>query len=196
MNWKQIAITFLASAALATQAFAAQGGAGGGGGAAGGGAAGGGGAASGGGGAGGGGVTTVSVLPTTPPAPDVVLRESFGPGPDLIFARPQGGNGKLRSVSAGGDLSGFWLEYPGTRKNIWATTGPGGPHWEFAFASLNPFETLASPIHPSPFNGVAFSDWADGIVAFPDAVVPFAGVATKYSLSAELFPAFLEGSSI
>jgi hypothetical protein len=34
------------------------------------------------------------------------------------------------------------------------------------------------------------------VVAFPDLIVPFRGVAAKYSLSAELFPAFLPGSYV
>ncbi|HZX64903.1 MAG TPA: hypothetical protein VFE76_05890, partial [Myxococcales bacterium] len=59
-----------------------------------------------------------------------------------------------------------------------------------------PFEAMASPLQPQPFNGIAFSDWADDVVAFPDLVLPFRGVATKYSLSAELFPAFLPGSYV
>jgi hypothetical protein len=92
-------------------------------------------------------------------------------------------------------LDGFWLEFPGSKKAVWATpqTGPG---WVFAFASLNPFETLASPIQPLPFDGVAFSEWRDGIVAFPDLVIPFRGPGTRYSVSAELFPAFLPDSYV
>lgn len=168
---KQIAATFIAAAAIATSAVASRGE--------------------------GGGAPPFDVLPTVAPAPDVVLRESFGPGPDPIFARPQGGNGGLRSVFAGGDLDGVWLEYPAGKSNRWVTQEAAGqPHWEFAFASLNPFEVLPSPIQPDPFNGVAFSDWADEIVAFPDLVVPFRGIATKYSVSAELFPAFLPGSYV
>jgi hypothetical protein len=174
MNGKQMVAIFAVTAAFATQALARGGGGGGG---------------------GGGGTTTVDVLPATPPAPGVVLRESFGPGPASILARPQGGNGILRSVFASTDLGGYWLEYPGSKKTEWATPN-GGPRWEFAFASLDPFETLPSPIQPLPFNGVAFSDWADDVLAFPDAIVPFRGVATRYSLSAELFPAFLPGSYV
>ena len=80
MNWKQILAIFALTASVATQALA-RGGAGGGGG---------------GGGAGGVGTPPVGVLPTSAPAAGVVLRESFGPGPDLIFARPQGGNQSQR----------------------------------------------------------------------------------------------------
>jgi hypothetical protein len=62
--------------------------------------------ASGGGGGGGGTVSGVSILPTTAPAPDVLLRESFGPADGQ---RPASGNGVLKSVS-GSSLAGFWLE--------------------------------------------------------------------------------------
>jgi hypothetical protein len=136
---------------------------------------------------GGGGTTSPNPLPATPPAADVILRESFGPGPDGIFTRPQGGNGNLRQVFAGASLSGFWLEYPGSKSSQW-TTPDVGPGWHFAFASLNPYETLPSPIQPDPFNGIAFSDWRDGLVAFPDALIPFRGASSRYSVSAELYP--------
>ena len=152
-----------------------------------------GGSGSGGGGGGGGGGTATTVaspLPATPPAPDVVLRESFGPGIDPDFVRPQGRNGNLRQVSAGTDLSGFWAEYPVSKNEQW-TTPAGG--WHFAFASLNPFETPASPIQPLPFNRISFSDWASGIASYPDAVLPFRGLTDRYSVSAELYPAPVDG---
>jgi hypothetical protein len=187
MNLKQIASTFAAMTLIATSALAAQGGAGGGG-------VGGGGA-----GGAGGGVPTANPapanpLPTTAPAPGVLFRESFGPGPvETLFARPQGGSGKLRTVIAGTSLSGFWVEWPGTKSNTWSS--PNGA-WIFAFASPDPFEVLASPLQPTPFDGIAFSDWADGAVTTFDAVAPFRGAGTAYTLSADIFPAFLEGSYV
>src|SRR5512140_3758039 len=147
-----------------------------------------------GGGGGGGGGTTTNPLPSTPPAPDVVLRESFGPGPSPSFSRPQGGNGNVRAVFAGTGLNGFWLEYPGSKSNEWVT--PDAVGWDFAFASLNPLETLPSPIQPDPFNGVVFSDWSDGVVTFADALLPFRGVSTRYSLSADLYPGALPGAYV
>jgi hypothetical protein len=151
--------------------------------------------ASGGSGGGGGATTTINPLPSTAPAPDVVLRESFGPGPDPTLSRPQGGNGNLRAVFAGTGLGGFWVEYPGSKSNSWVTPDVG-PGWHFAFASLNPYETLASPIQPDPFNGVVISVWTDGVLAFPDALLPFRGVSTRYSVSADLYPAYLPGSYV
>ena len=151
--------------------------------------------ASGGSGSGGGGTTTASnPLPMTPPSPDIVLRESFGPGVDPTYARPQGGNGNLRQVFASTGLSGFWLEYPGSKSMSWATPDVG-PGWQFAFASINPYE-IPSPIQPAPFNGIVFSSWADGIVSYPDAIIPFRGVATKYAVSAEMYPGVLTGAYV
>lgn len=171
MNLKTILLAVASSAVLATQAFAS-------------------------GGAGGGGSTPppFNPLPTTPPSPDIVLRESFGPGPGPAWARPQGGNGNLRSIFAGTGLAGIWLEYPGSKSAAWATPDIGAG-WHFAGASINPYE-IPSPIQPDPFNGVAYSQWADGILSYPDAIIPFRGVATKYSVSAEVFPGVLTGAYV
>jgi hypothetical protein len=188
MNLKQIVTVFAVLALSSTQALAAQGGAGGGGGAGGAGGAGGGGAAK---------PPPAPVppnpLPTTAPAPGVIFRESFGPGADGVFSRPQGGSGNLRVVNAGTSLSGFWVEWPGTKSTSWSS--PNGA-WIFAFASIDPFETLPTPIQPFPFDGIAFSDWADGVVTTFDAIAPFRGTATAYTLSADIFPAFLDGSYV
>jgi len=151
-----------------------------------------------GGGGGGGGIQPPSILPTTPPAPGVILRESFGLGAMTTagsFARPQGGNGVLRAVNINMSVGGFWLEYPGSKSSVWSAPDVGG-QWIFAAASLNPFEVLDSPLQAPGFNGIAFSGWSDGIITTSDLVVPFRGAATKYVLSAELFPAFLPGSYI
>ena len=91
--------------------------------------------------------------------------------------RPQGGNGNLRNIFAGTGLNDFWVEY-GSKNAIWVTPEIKG--WDFSFASLNPFESLASPIPADPFNGVIFSDWTDGVVTSSDALLPFRGVSTPY----------------
>jgi hypothetical protein len=128
----------------------------------------------------------------------VILRESFGLGALTaagFFARPQGGNGLLRTVTTNMSVGGFWLEYPGSKSAVWSAPDVGG-QWIFAAATPNPFEALSSPIQEQGFNGIAFSGWSDGVVTTSDLVVPFHGAATKYVLSAELFPAFLPGSYI
>jgi hypothetical protein len=178
MNWKQIAAALASMALTTTPVFASQGGAGGGGGGAGGGAA---------------APPIANPLPATTPALGVLFRESFGPGADLVLARPTGGNGKLRSVIAGTSLGGFWVEWPGSKSNTWSAANGA---WVFAFASLDPFEVLPTPIQPLPFNGIAFSDWADGVVTTFDAIAPFRGAATAYTVSADVFPAFLGGSYV
>jgi len=43
---------------------------------------------------------------------------------------------------------------------------------------------------------VAFSEWRDGLLAFPDAVIPFRGAATRYTLSADVFPGILAGAYV
>lgn len=172
MNLKRISFVLAGAALVASQALASGGSGGGGGGSA----------------------TAVNPLPTTPPSPDIFLRESFGPGPAPDYARPQGGNGNLRQVFAGTGLSGYWLEYPGSKSMAWATpdTGPG---WHFAYASTNPYE-IASPLQPDPFNGIVISAWTDGVVSYPDAIIPFRGAAAKYSVSAELYPGVLTGAYV
>jgi hypothetical protein len=47
-----------------------------------------------------------------------------------------------------------------------------------------------------PFNGVAFSEWRNEVLAFPDAVIPFRGPAVPYTLSADLFPGILAGAYV
>src|SRR4051812_8496680 len=77
------------------------------------------------GGTGGGGGTTVSgvsILPTTAPAPDVLIRESFGMADGF---RPAGGKGAAKSVYASTSLSGFWLEYPGSKNTQWISPDAG-----------------------------------------------------------------------
>ena len=142
----------------------------------------------------GGGTTFVNPLPSTPPSPDIVLRESFGPGLDPDFVRPHGGKGDLRTIFAGTNLAGFWVEYPGSKSMAWATpdTGPG---WHFAYASLNPYE-IPSPIQPDPFNGVVISEWRDGLLAFPDALIPFRGLGSRYAISAEMYPGVVTGGYV
>ena len=60
----------------------------------------------------GGGTTTPvpQILPTTAPAPGVLLRESFGQA-DLL--RPHGGKGTLRETYIHTTFGGFWLEWHG-----------------------------------------------------------------------------------
>jgi hypothetical protein len=182
MDLKRIAISFTAAVILSTPAFASKSGTVSSGG-------GGGGSTSGGGG-GGGTTAPVNVLPTTPPAPDVVLRESFGMG-DQFGGRPQGDKGDLRSPVGSPSLAGYWLEFPGSKNSPWAAS-----RWMFASCSLNPYETLASPLENGISDGCLFSEWRDGVLAYADALVPFQAPATKYTVSTEMYPGFLDGAYV
>ena len=123
------------------------------------------------GGSGGGGTSTCDttvVLPTTAPAPDVILRESFGVG-NLL--RPAGGKGCLRNVTVHPSLQGFWLEYPGNKNTAWLASSTG-QQWAFCGSSDNPYE-MPSPLQTTYGNGCIVSFWADPVVDHPAALMPF-----------------------
>lgn len=137
-------------------------------------------------------VTTIAVTPPTPPATPpplpagLVLRESFGPGQG--YERPVG-KGVLRSTLSGG-IDNFWAEYPGAASVTW--TAPE-QSWIFAGCSTDPWE---APSDLQPYNGCTVSPWTDGLVHFPDALLPFGGLSAAYVVSADLYPAGLPGTSI
>lgn len=129
----------------------------------------------------------VNPLPTTAPAPDIVVRESFGPGPAGI--RPKGGKGDLRSTFIGTTLGGFWVEWPGNKNNAWIT-GSGEATWKFTASSnggpdWDPYE-LPSPLEVDTFYGQVFSDVSDGVSGgYPTALLPVAWPTTGWSMSIE-----------
>jgi hypothetical protein len=138
------------------------------------------------GGTGGGGTvttTTYNPLPTTAPAPDIIMRESFGPGDSLL--RPTGGKGTI---------GGFWLEYPGNKNNVWLTPDVGQT-WKFCGGD-NPLE-LASPLQ-NQFGGCAASEWFDPPTSYPTALMPItmALPSTGYELSMEGYPAPIAGAYV
>ncbi len=136
-------------------------------------------------------VTGTNPLPTTAPAPDILVRESFGPGPAGI--RPKGGKGDLRSTFIGTTLGGFWVEWPGNKNNAWITNG-GEATWKFTASSNgganpNAYE-LPSPLEVDLGYGViagqVFSDVSDGISGgLPTALLPVAWPTTAWSVSIE-----------
>jgi hypothetical protein len=150
------------------------------------------------GGGGGGGtpaVTGVNPLPTTAPAPGVLLRESFGEGPDVM--RPAGGKGQLKTDYVATSLGGFWVEYPGSKTQAWLAADPsgGGQAWRFAASSDNENETLPTPMQTIG-NGSLASTWFDGVVANPTALMPFAPPATPWEFSVDVYPAVLAGAKV
>jgi hypothetical protein len=130
-------------------------------------------------------------LPTAAPAPDILLRESFGPGPQGL--RPKGGKGDMRSTFIGTTLGGFWVEWPGSKGNAWITPG-GEATWKFTAAVQehdpvgNPYE-LPSPLEVGGLRGQVFADVSDGATGgFPAALLPVRLPATAYAVSMEGYP--------
>ena len=139
----------------------------------------------GGGGGGGGTVTTPSILPTTAPAPDILMRESFGPADGF---RPAGGKGTLKSVGISNSLGGYWLEYPGTKNTAWLGVD-AGQSWNFAGCSGDPYE-LDSPLQVN-YGGCVVSFWADPPTSYPTALMPITVALPPegYEFSMEGYPA-------
>ncbi|HQU84948.1 MAG TPA: hypothetical protein PKY59_17545 [Pyrinomonadaceae bacterium] len=94
------------------------------------------------GGGNGGGSVGTNPLPQTAPAPDIIMRDSFGQGPDMM--RPASGKGTLKNTALGVSMSGFWLEYPGNKDNRWITPDSGDT-WRYCATAPNSYE-LFSPL--------------------------------------------------
>jgi len=140
------------------------------------------------GGDGGGGTScdTTPVLPTTAPAPDVIMRDSFGLGDRLV--RPTGGKGCNKADNVHTDISGFWVEYPGSKNTAWLAPAETNQTWRFCAMSDNPNE-MPSPLQGQWGNGCIASDWFDFVATRPTALVPFTQPATPYEISIEVWPA-------
>jgi hypothetical protein len=137
---------------------------------------------------GGGGTTTTttipSVLPTTAPAPGVLMRESFGMGNTL---RPSGGKGTLKDYLTHTSISGFWIEYPGSKDTAWLAA-PEPQTWRVCAESANPYE-MYSPLQVTYGNACAWSDWTAPITSTPAALMPFKAPAGAYEISINAWPA-------
>lgn len=130
-------------------------------------------------------------LPQTPPAPDVIYRESFGPA-DLL--RPTGSKGVLKETYAHTPIQNFWIEYPGSKNTAWMAPAEGQT-WRLCGASVNPYE-MFSPIQMSfgnYVNGCAISEWTDAPTQNPAALMPFNAPPTAYEVSLNGYPAPIEG---
>src|SRR5262249_55214177 len=134
--------------------------------------------AAGGSGGGGGGATncdTTPVLPTAAPAAGIIMRESFGAGPNVV--RPTGGKGCNKPSHSHTALTGFWVEYPGSKNATWLTAPESVRTWRFCGGG-DPNE-LPTPLQPtiangdntvlSILNGCAVSDWTDPQLPFDQA---------------------------
>jgi len=153
------------------------------------------------GGGGGGGSTPAPTpppnpLPTTPPAPDVLYRESFGEGP--YRQRPSGGKGTMKSSEIWEKLGGFWIEYPGSKNTQWMTLG-NEQGWRFCSNGdvANIFE-LYSPLqylYTGEFvNGCIASGFDEPTGISPTALVPFSAPTVPYEVSMDGMPSFFNGT--
>lgn len=97
----------------------------------------------------GGGNTFPNPLPQTPPAPDILFRDSFGQNAD--FLRPTGGHGELARTDAGSSINDFWVEYLGSKDARWISN-LNGPVWQFIAPGVNNPNELYSPLQN--FGGV------------------------------------------
>jgi hypothetical protein len=160
----------------------------------------GGGGGSGGGGGGGGGTPcdTTPVLPTTAPAPDIFMRESFGMGANNV--RPTGGKGCNKPDFVHTSITGFWMEYPGNKNTAWLTAPESQQTWRFCAQSTDPYEQ-PSPLQPvlpagDVMNGCVISDWFDPAQIageFPTAIIPLQKTAGAFQASIEGWPAPING---
>jgi hypothetical protein len=124
-------------------------------------------------------------LPSTAPAPDVIMRESFGPA-ELL--RPKGGKGDCREVWAHTPIRGFWMEYPGSKDTQWLAPAEGQT-WRFCGASDNALE-MPSPLQLTYANGCVASEWFDRpVLDIPTALMPFRAPAAAYEISMNGWPA-------
>lgn len=133
----------------------------------------------------------VNPLPKAAPAPGILVRESFGPGPETL--RPKSGKGDLRSAFIGTTLGGFWVEWPGSKATQWITP-TGEATWKFTSAIAehdpvgNPWE-LPSPLEVGGMRGQVFADLSDGSTgAMPAALMPVTLPSRPWTLSIEGYP--------
>jgi hypothetical protein len=141
-------------------------------------------AAASGGGDGAGGVAPQPPANVTPG--QLLLRESFGFGANLV--RPTGGGGTMKPVGVATDISSFWAENPGNASEVW--TAPGGKQvqaWAFSASSVNPKEA------PSPLDNGLNSNGTLTVGAAPAtgstnpaALLPFAPPPIPYEVSVDV----------
>lgn len=136
----------------------------------------------------------VSVLPTTPPEADMLVRESFGLAGTggLSTARPAGGKGTLKEV--GRNINGFWSEYPG-KARMWIAP-EGASTWGWCYTGENPNE-LPSPLQPVDRWGTACSQLqVDNLADVPTALLSFRQPGTAYTVSADGQPPNIPGTYV
>ncbi len=137
-------------------------------------------------------VPQTNPLPQTAPAPDVIYRESFGSGPDLL--RPAGSKGTLKESYIHTPLNNFWIEYPGGKSTVWSAPAEGQT-WRLCGASENPYE-MFSPLQVFQGfsnNGCVASEWTDNPAQNPTALLAFTAPNAAYEISFNGYPAPIAG---
>lgn len=145
-----------------------------------------GGSGGGGGGGGGGGTPcdTTTVLPGIAPFADIIIRESFGPGPSSV--RPAGGKGCNQAVFAKPYIGGYWSEFPGTRNSAWIAPPETTQTWRICTVSDNIYE-MPSPLQ-TVYNGCITSPWFDPVATRPTMLLPFTQPLGAYEVHLEMWP--------
>jgi hypothetical protein len=122
-------------------------------------------------------------MPNAAPAPDILLRESFGLGSTV---RPNGGKGKLKEIFSHTSLAGFWIEYPASKNTAWLAPAEGQT-WKICQATPDPYE-MPSPLQASYANGCITSGLFDPDPTRPTALMPFRAPANAYEASFDGHP--------
>lgn len=137
---------------------------------------------------------TASPLPQVAPEPGVLIHESFGWGSTNL--RPVGSKGALSWIPEKPSLSGYWVEYPGSKTLAWQA--PDTRHWKWAQVGgyLDPY-ALHSVL--DDLNAGAASS-VDGLQPAarpaPTALLPFTPPAQPWSVSMEVTPLALANSYV
>lgn len=141
-------------------------------------------------------VGAVNPLPKVAPEPDVLVRESFGPGPQTL--RPKGGKGDMRSSFVHTTIGGFWVEWPGNKNSAWITSS-GDQSWKFCGTAPTPYE-MPSPLEVDGNGGCAYSELFDLTLAQairPTALLPFTPPEGRViRISMEALPLYLGGTYV
>jgi hypothetical protein len=85
-------------------------------------------------------------------------------------------------------LTGFWVEYPGSKNTAWLAPAETTQTWRACGATDDPYE-MPSPIQATWGNGCIVSDWIDPVLTRPTALVPFTQPAAPYQISIDAWPA-------
>lgn len=137
-----------------------------------------------------------SPLPTTAPAPGVLVRESFGLGPDVV--RPFGGKGQLKPSNVHTTINSMWVEWPGSKTTAWIAPDLGRT-WRICATAPSPYE-LPTPLQDETLGtaGCVVSEWSltEPSTLHPTALLPFVAPAGAWTVSMEGYPSVVESAYV